>query len=155
MQRDAGKWAVSTEGGVTLDADELLAILQTHHARLIDTWRGFTSDEWEHATRNDRWSVHQTVRHVADGTERGAAQVCRDPDRDVLDGFDPRSTPEAWLAASEGEAPSASIERFERAAQRLVAGARDRLAAGDDSQDQAVYGDVHWTVNLVHLLWDS
>ncbi|MGK2928068.1 MAG: hypothetical protein ACSLFO_00650 [Acidimicrobiales bacterium] len=69
--------------------------------------------------------------------------------------FDPQSTPAAWLATSENESPIATIDRFVAASTRFRAGTRDRLASGDDTHDETVYGTAHWTVNVVHVLWDS
>lgn len=147
-------WSISTVAGVSLDAEELVGLLAGHHRRLIDAWRGFTPAQWAHPSRNTEWTVHHTVRHVADGMDRVAAAVNREPVLDAID-FDPRSTPELWLVASEGESPTATIVRFEAASTRFRAGIGDRLAAGDDTHDQTVYGTAHWTVNVAHVLWDS
>jgi len=150
---DARNWRVSTDEGVDLDSEELVAVLALHHRRLIDTWQGFTTAQWEHPSRNRGWTVHHTVRHVADAMDRVAAAANRQPA--LEDDFDPRSTPDAWLTASDGESPQATIDRFAGASTLFRAGVGDRLASGDNAHDRTVYGTAHWTVNVAHVLWDS
>ncbi len=154
MKGRTDHWSISTSDGVSLDFDELLDMLAVRDQRLVDTWQGFTPAQWDHQSRNTEWTVHQTVRHVADAMELGAAAVSGDPVLDSND-FDPRSTPEVWLAASRSELPTTTIERFSGASTRYRAGIRDRLASGDDTHDRTVYGTAHWTVNVAHVLWDS
>jgi hypothetical protein len=147
-------WSVSTAEGVSLDAEDLVDVLAVHHRRLVDTWGGFSPAEWGRPSRNTDWTVHQTVRHVADAMERVTAAVTGSPALGEND-FDPRSTPVMWLSTSEGESPRATIERYATASTSLRAGVVDRLASGDDAHDRTVYGTAHWTVNVVHVLWDS
>lgn len=147
-------WSISTRNGVSLDSDELVDLLAVHHRRLIVTWQNFASAQWQHQSRNAEWTVHHTVRHVADGAERVAAAVNGHPVRGG-GAFDPRTTPSEWLAASEDESPSATIERFAAASTSLRTGVADRLESGDMTHDRTVYGTAHWTVNVAHVLWDS
>ncbi len=152
---ETATWSVSTSDGVALGSEDFLVVLAAHHARLIRGWRGFGVDQWGRGSRNERWSVHETVRHVADGMERGAAAADGDNDLESLDQFDPRSTPNAWLADSDDESPAATIERFDVAARRFRDAVRARLASDDDARTTTVYGEAHWTMNVAHLLWDS
>lgn len=154
MDAMARNWSVSIGDGLSLDADELGDLLRAHHQRLLDNWQGFAPAQWESPSRNKEWTVHHTVRHVADVVERGAAAMNREPALGE-DAFDPRSTPDAWLAASDGESPVDTIDRFTAASTVFRAGVADRLAAGDNSRDRTVYGTAHWTVNVAHVLWDS
>ena len=154
MDGGAHGWSISTGEGVSLDAERLVHLLSVHHRRLTDTWQGLTPAQWEHQSRNEEWTVHDTVRHVADAMERVAAVVNGEPGLGKVD-FDPRSTPVAWLINSEGESPEATIDRFASASASLRAGISDRFAAGDHAHDPTVYGTAHWTVNVVHVLWDS
>jgi hypothetical protein len=155
MGDETTAWSVSTSEGVALDAEELPLVLAAHHERLMRGWREFTADQWHSASRNERWSVHETVRHVADAMERGAGAADADDDVELLDQFDPRSTPNAWLEGSNGESPAATVERFDVAARRFRDAVQNRLASDDDSRATTVYGDAHWTMNVAHLLWDS
>ena len=140
---------------MSLGSEQLLSVLAEHHERVIRGWRSFTADQWGAASRNERWSVHQTVRHVADAMERGAAVAGGDDELESLDGFDPRSTPNGWLETSIGESPAATIARFDGAARRFRDAVRTRLASDDDRRATTVYGEAHWTMNVAHLLWDS
>ncbi len=154
MDATACNWSVSIGDGLSLEAEELLGLLAVHHRRLLDTWQGFDPAHWENRSRNKEWTVHHTVRHVADAMERGATAVNGEPTSGV-EGFDPRSTPDAWLAASDGESPEATIERFAAASTLFRSGISERFASGDDAHDRTVFGTAHWTVNVAHVLWDS
>lgn len=138
-----------------LGSEQLLSILMGHHDRLIAGWRGFTQEQWERASRNARWTVHETVRHVADVMEQGVAAADGDDDLESLHQFDPRSTPNVWLEGSDGESPAVTIERFDVAARRFRDAVGNRLASDDDAPATTVYGEAHWTMNVAHLLWDS
>lgn len=148
-------WSVSTGAGANLDADELVGVLAAHHERLVDTWTGFTSEQWSHPSRNSRWTVHDTVRHVADAIESSAAALTGEPSPFSVDGFDPHTTPDAWLSLSADEAPSATVDRFAVAAVRARERVGARAAAGDTTIQEMVYGPVHWSVGVVHVFWDS
>lgn len=155
MTTGADAWAVSTADGLVADHEVLLSVLELHHRRLLDRWRGLTHDEWRRGTRNPKWSVHDTARHVADAMEQGAAAAEGADDLESLRDFDPRSTPLEWLEGSAGETPAETCSRYETAARRLRDAVGSRLAAGDDARATTVYGDAHWTMNVVHILWDS
>lgn len=144
---------MSTDQGMLLEPDRFMAVFEAHRRRLVDTWTSFGPDDWGHASRNADWTVHQTVRHVADAMERGAAKVRGEADAGSLDGFDPRATPDRWLAASATESPAETIRRYDSAAARMADGFERRW--GDDSFDEVVYGRAHWTVNPAHIVWDS
>ncbi len=148
-------WKVSTEHGLNLSAEEFVGVLSTHHDRIVEAWQALTPKQWEQTSRNPAWSVHDTVRHVADTMQLGASQVLGEPAPFALGEFDPRTTPEVWLAESAGDVPDRTIERFAVAAQRLRSGVGEQMAAGDSSRAATVYGPAHWTVNVVHVFWDS
>ena len=148
-------WSVSTADGLAADPDALMSVLTSHHERVLETWRALTNEEWSHPSRNAQWSVHDTARHVSDAMELGAAVREGANDLDALQDFDPRSTPLDWLEASAGESPADTCARYEAAASRFRDVVRSRLASGDDARATTVYGDAHWTMNVVHILWDS
>lgn len=154
MDAMARNWSVSTGDGLSLEADELVGLLDVHHQRLVDTWQGFAPAQWETQSRNKEWTVHHTVRHVADVAERAATAVTGEQALGEYE-FDPRSTPDTWLATSDGEAPVDTIDRFTAASKVFRARVSDRLAAGDNAHNRTVYGTAHWTVNVAHMLWDS
>jgi len=147
-------WSISTGDGVSLAPEGLTDLLAVHHHRLIDTWQGLGPAQWAHQSRNTQWSVHDTVRHVADVMERTVVVANGGQGLNKTD-FDPRSTPIAWLATSEGETPSVTIERFAKASASHRARISERFAQLDTARERTVYGTAHWTVNVVHVLWDS
>ncbi|MEZ5169070.1 MAG: hypothetical protein R2695_22230 [Acidimicrobiales bacterium] len=122
---------------------------------MVRTWTGFTADDWTRPSRNADWTMHLTARHVADAMQAGTASVCGEPAPFAVGAFDPNSTPDDWLRSSAHESPAATIDRFTHAAEQLRHAVGTRMAAGDQSQGATVYGPAHWTVMVVHLLWDS
>lgn len=148
-------WKVSTDHGLNLSGDEFVGILATHHDRILEAWQALTPEQWEQPSRNPSWSAHDTVRHVADAVQLGAAQVLGESPPFTLGAFDPRTTPDVWLAESAGDDPARTIERFADAAERLRTRVGEKMTAGDSSLDATEYGPAHWTVNIVHIFWDS
>ena len=148
-------WSVSTAYGLAADPDALMSVLTSHHDRVLETWRALMDDEWNRPSRNAQWSVHDTARHVSDAVELGAAVGPGSNDLDALQDFDPRSTPLDWLEASVGESPADTCARYEAATSRFRDAVHSRLASGDDARATTVYGEAHWTMNVVHILWDS
>jgi len=148
-------WKVSTGQGVSLSAEEFVGVLSAHHDRVVEMWQALTPEQWEELSRNPAWSVHDTARHVADAMALGASAVLGEPSPFTLGEFDPRSTPDIWLAESAGDVPARTVERYADAAQRLRVRVGERMAAGDSSLGRTVYGPAHWSVNVVHIFWDS
>lgn len=148
-------WALSTDGGATLGGGELLGILETHHARVIEGWEGLSPDDWDARSRNAGWTVHETARHVADAMTVCSAGLCGQPPDLPFAGFDPLETPDAWIARSVDEPPAATIERFAGAADLLRERVGERSASGDASSLRTPYGPAHWTLSVVHVFWDS
>jgi hypothetical protein len=100
--------------------------------------------------------VHEVVRHLVDTSEIGAARLRGDSPRFPADGpFDPRTTPVAWLAESEGRTPAETVAVYGRAIEAEIAAVEQRLAGGDDSPIPWIYGAVHWSVAVSHIFWDA
>ena len=93
-------WSVGTEPGSNLSVEDFGGILSVHHDRMVDAWQALTPEQWEHPSRNPQWSVHDTARHVADVMAVVTAQVLDEPAPFATADFDPRTSPETWLAAS-------------------------------------------------------
>jgi len=69
--------------------------------RQLDVLGGVPFEEWTRPSRCTGWSVHDVVRHVVQMNEVmiGAAAAARAGERyDRMRGFDPKTTPSAWLA---------------------------------------------------------
>ena len=148
-------WSVHTIEGPNLAADELVGILETHHARVVASWESLGVDQWSGPSRNRAWTVHETARHTADALEMGLYRISDTTAPFKMDGFDPNTTPNDWLAQSSGETPRQTIDRYAAAAQLAGAAVAERMAHGDDSVIAAPYGEAHWATLVVHLLWDS
>ena len=74
---------------------------------------------------------------------------------DVTTGFDPRVTPGEWLMASTGESTDASLGRFVATTEELLSLGRSRLAEHRRFDVRLPYGQMDWTVVVLHLFWDS
>ena len=148
-------WSLSTDHGVNLSADELVGALAAHHQGVVVTWETLAASQWEAPSRNTAWTVHETSRHMADVMVAMTAQTCGEPWPFESVPFDPNSTPELWLARSDGESPARTIERFVDAAPRLRERVGERMVAGDDGTAGTPYGEAHWTMSVVHTFWDT
>ncbi len=153
---EAGQmWAVDTRTGPNLDPGELIGVLAAHHDRVIKQWESLTSEQWASTSRNRDWTVHQTARHMVDGIEMALTRVTGAPPPRSMEGFNPNTTPTDWLAASAGESPAGTLQRYATATPRLRAALGERLATGDDTQVAGPYGPAHWSVMTVHGFWDA
>jgi hypothetical protein len=74
---------------------------------------------------------------------------------DITAGYDPRITPREWLTTSAGESPDATLSRFLATTEKRRALDRARLAEGARFNVRMPYGQVDWTVRVLHGLWDS
>lgn len=143
-----------TAGGCDLDPEHLLKVFDDQRRRLIADLRGFGPGDWAAPTRCAGWSAHDVVRHLRDVTRA----VAGGPDDRTLDrtaGFDPRTTPRRWLAASAGESPAATLDRLAAMTEEALTSARDRLALGHRFDVGLPYGPMDWTVQALHIFWDS
>ena len=143
-----------TAGGCDLDPEHLIEVFGDQRRRLLADLRGFGPDDWAAPTRCVGWSAHDVVRHLCDCTPAIAAG----PDDRTLDrtaGFDPRTTPRRWLAASAGESPAATLHRLAARTEEALTSARDRLALGHRFDVRLLQGPMDWTVQTLHLFWDS
>ncbi|ROO61831.1 uncharacterized protein (TIGR03083 family) [Micromonospora sp. Llam0] len=143
-----------TAGKSDMDPARLLDVFAAQRRRLCDDLRSLSPEQWSAPTRCPGWSVQDTVRHLGDVT----VAVAPDPgDRmfDLTAGFDPRTTPRRWLAASAGESPADTLDRLATTTEKALAVARDRLARDDRFDVVLPYGPMDWTVQALHALWDS
>ena len=123
--------------------------------RFVTVLQGFGPGDWAAPTRCADWSAHEVVRHLCDANAIGIAAGPDDGTLDTSEGFDPRTAPRRWLAASAGESPGATLGRFVATTGELLALARGRLAQGHSFNVRMPYGPVDWTVLMLHAFWDS
>ncbi len=144
-----------TEGGCDLDAGHLLEVFGEQRRRFVAVLREFGPGEWAAPTRCAGWSAHDVVRHLCDGTPAIAADV-DDRTFDLAAGFDPRTTPRRWMAASADEPPGATLDRLEAMTEDALTAAHDRVARGRRFEIPLPYGrKADWTVLTLHIFWDS
>jgi uncharacterized protein (TIGR03083 family) len=144
-----------TVGPCDLDPQRLLAAFGEQRRRFVTVLQGFGADDWAARTRCADWSAHEVVRHLCDANGIGIAVGPEDGTLDITGGFDPRTSPRGWLAASAGESPSATLDRFVATTSELLALARNRLAQGCGFVVRMPYGPMDWTVLMLHAFWDS
>ena len=146
---------LQTEGECDIDPERLLDVFSEQRQRFVTILRGFGPEDWVERTRCSDRSAHDVVRHLCDANVlilRGSAD---DSTLDLTAGFDPRVTPGEWLRASAGESPAVSLERFVATTEDLLALARSRLAERRMFDVPLPYGQMDWTVVVLHTFWDS
>jgi uncharacterized protein (TIGR03083 family) len=144
-----------TAGRCDLDPQRLLGVFGEQRHRFVTVLRGFGPGDWAAPTRCADWSAHEVVRHLCDANAIGIAAGPDDGTLDTSERFDPRTSPRTWLAASAGESPGVTLDRFVATTDELFALARDRLAQGRRFDVRMPYGPMDWTVLMLHGFWDS
>jgi uncharacterized protein (TIGR03083 family) len=142
-----------TEGQCDFDPEHLLHVFSEQRRRFVSILKGFGSCDWSSPTRCADWSAHEVVRHLCDANSIAAGQNVGA--LDIHAGFDPRTTPREWLAASAGESPKASLDRFVATTDELLVVARDRLGQRRRFDVRLPIGWMDWTVLILHAFWDS
>ncbi len=150
-----GTLLLRTAGACDLDPARLLEGFAAQRRRFAAVLQGFGPDDWAAPTRCAEWSAHDVVRHLCDGNALGAGAGPDDRTLDLTAGFDPRTTPRDWLAASANESPDATLSRFVATTEELLAVLRARLAQGRRFEVQLPFGPMDWTVFVLHGFWDS
>ncbi len=144
-----------TAGSCDFDPEHLLDVFCGQRQRFVSVLRTFGPDDWAAPTRCAEWSAHDVVRHLCDDNAIGIGAGANDRALDVAAGFDPRTTPRRWLAASAGEAPDATLSRFVATTGELILIARDRLVQNRRFDIHLPFGPMDWTVLMLHGFWDS
>ena len=150
-----GTLLLRTAGACDLDPEHLLEVFGEQRRRFAAVLQGFGPGDWAAPTRCADWSAHEVVRHLCDCNAHGAAAGPDDRTLDLTAGFDPRTTPRGWLAASAGEPPEATLSRFVATTEELLAVLRTRLAQGRRFEVRLPFGPMDWTVFVLHSFWDS
>ena len=150
-----GTLLLQTAGVCHLDPPHLIDVFGDQRQRFVSILQGFGPGDWAAPTRCADWSAHDVVRHLCDATAFAAAAGADDRTLDMTAGFDPRTSPRRFLAASAGESPAATLGRLVATTSELLACARGRLAGGSRFDVYLPYGPMDWTVLILHLFWDS
>jgi len=150
-----GTLLLRTAGACDLDTAHLLEVFGAQRQRFAAVLRGFGPDDWAAPTRCGGWSAHNVIRHLCDATAFAMAAGPGDRTLDMAAGFDPRTSPDRWLAASAGESPGTTLSRFVATTDQALAELRARLAQNPRFDVHLPYGPMDWTVLVLHLFWDS
>jgi uncharacterized protein (TIGR03083 family) len=150
-----GQLFLRTAGACDLDPEHLLEVFGKQRQRFGAVLREFGPEDWAAPTRCADWSAQDVVRHLCDGDVITIAGGADDRTLDITAGFDPRITPRRWLAASAGESPDATLDRFAVTTGELLGACRYQLARGVRFDVFLPYGPMDWTVRLLHRFWDS
>ena len=150
-----GTLLLRTAGACHLDPQHLIEVFSQQRRAFTAALQGFGPGDWAAPTRCADWSAHAIVRHLCDGTALAISAGPDDRTLDITAGFDPRTSPSRWLAASAGESPAATLDRLVAATADLLTRARGRLARGCKFDVHLPYGPMDWTVLLLHTFWDS
>ena len=135
--------------------DDAAQVNRVERARQLEVLRGVPLDEWTRPSRCAGWSVHDVVRHVVQMNEVmvGAAAAVRAGERyERMRGFDPKTTPSAWLAEAPAAEPGETLAAYERST-RAVIDAGDALGA--DVLVGSPVGRQPWPRVLLHALFDA
>lgn len=142
--------------GIAVDPHQLGDAVRSQAARFIERFGAFDDARWTAPTRCTEWDAHTTFRHLADAVELHLTGFTgEDPPFVDDEPFNPQTTPDRWLAASAGESPSATLDRYEAAASKLADRIVDALDAGDDRIADGPYGEAHWSAITCHIMWDA
>ena len=150
-----GKLLLQAAGACDFDPEHLLDVFGQQRQRFAAILQGFDPDDWAVPTRCTDWSTHDVVRHLCDTNKNAAAIGPDDRTLDITTGYDPRSTPRQWLAASTNESPDATFSRFVATTEERFARDRARLAQRRRFDVRMPYGPMDWTVRVLHGFWDS
>ena len=150
-----GTLLLRTAGACDLDPEHLLEVFGEQRRRFAAILHGFGPGDWAAPTRCPDWSAHDVVRHLCDCNALGAGVGPDDRTLDLTAGFDPRTTPRGWLAASADESPDTTLCRFVATTDELLAVLRARLDQGRRCEVRLPFGPMDWTVFVLHGFWDS
>jgi uncharacterized protein (TIGR03083 family) len=144
-----------TNGDCQLDLEHLLETFDDQRQRFAGALKGFGPEDWAAPSRCSAWSAHEVVRHVCDIATIGMTLGPDDTTFDFAAGFEPRTSPDKWMATSAEETPDATMDRYTAMTGELLALARSRLAEGRSYDILLPYGPMDWTVLWLHGFWDS
>jgi uncharacterized protein (TIGR03083 family) len=144
-----------TRGACQFDPEHLRQVSGEQRQRFGSAVRGFGPRDWAGPTRCPAWSAHAVLRHLCDLAAAGLHMGPGDSRLDFAGGFDPRTSPDQWMAASAGESPEATLDRYTATNAQLLALVSERLREGQVFDVQMPYGPMDWTVLMLHGFWDS
>lgn len=128
--------------------------LRSQRSRLAALLRNLDDDAWTAPSRCTAWNAHEVVRHLCDAT-RACTVLLRGELPEGIEGFDPRTTPDAWLARSAHETPHDTVEVFETTSTELLDEVDRHVRDATSDPVPFLYGPVPWSIAVLHVVWDA
>ncbi|WP_425742315.1 maleylpyruvate isomerase family mycothiol-dependent enzyme [Micromonospora zamorensis] len=145
--------SLSEKAGYPEGRAVLREALITQRHRFVDMLAALPAEGWGQASRCAGWSVHDVARHVRDGALMHVALLAGRQLPYNSERFDPRRTPDEWLARTKGAAPAETLNDLRRLAgeeaELLVTAGGDRLWTGALRRKQ------HPSTWSTHVFWDA
>jgi uncharacterized protein (TIGR03083 family) len=150
------------EGAAVINVDAVVrspsAALVRQRARLAESLRGLSTEEWNAPSRCGGWTVQDVVEHLA-GVNRFwslsiQAGLRGEPTR-LLASFDPVRVPAAMVQAARGASASATLDSFQATNAQLGTLVGSLTDAGWDKRAEAPPGHLAIRAVALHALWDS
>jgi uncharacterized protein (TIGR03083 family) len=136
----------------------LSGTFRRHRARFLGALAGLSDDEWAATTRCDEWNAKDVVHHLVSADEFWALtlQGRGQPEPTTyLRGFDPTTSPAAFIAPRRGAAPDEALAAITTSTDLLTT-ALDAIGDNEWSQvSESPFGHVPVGVIAAHALWDS
>lgn len=146
-------FSIATDRPLT-DVDERYrAAYAAQRARLVTALEALTDAEWQTQSRNSRWTVQQTMQHVA-GVRMENVRVLSGGAPTWSGTFDPHRTPQEDIDTRAGESPAETLQGFDVATGSLL----DLLAERSDSEARRpmLWGEhADFRLFFLHVFWDS
>ena len=149
---------ITVSTGAATDAQVWLArgALRSQRPRLVDLYGRLGEEEWSAPTRCPEWLVHDVVRHLCDVTVNWLRLLRGErPERVGMEGFDPRTTPAAWVERSATRRPVETLADFGRASADLLDEVERLVERRAPDRVPLPYGAVPWSIVVLHIFWDA
>jgi uncharacterized protein (TIGR03083 family) len=138
--------------------DDPVGPMVRQRARLAARLALLDDEQWSAPSRCEGWTVQDVVAHLSTTNQFWAASIeagRQGAPTEILDGFDPVTTPELLVASAREQAPAETLERFVLTGDALEASLRDVDAEALSTPAEAPPGHIALRLVVMHALWDS
>lgn len=134
------------------------APFRRHRARFLEALASLSPDEWAATTRCDAWNAKDVAHHLVSADDffaltlqgRGHTEPTT-----YLRGFDPSSSPPAFIAPKRDHSPEQALEELTTSTENL-ASALDAIGNDDWARlSESPLGHMPLRAIAAHALWDS
>lgn len=148
-----GGFSVATDRTL-IDLDQRYrALYDAQVERLVPVLGSLTEQQWRASSRNEGWTVQQTMQHVA-GVLIENVRVIEGGDRTWSVDFDPHRSPQQDIDTRAGESPAETVAGWVDASQVFRAHLASR--AGSEDRTPMLWGEpADFRLFHLHLHWDA